>query len=102
MAQSQIQLHEILTALEGVQDAYFQPKQDVKMQYPCIVYSRDDSYVAHADNLAYLFLKRYQVIVIDRKPDSIIPDQVEELPYTRFDRSYISSGLNHFVYNLFF
>lgn len=72
------------------------------MTYPCIVYTRMDSYVDHADNLRYFFKKRYSAMVIDRNPDSLIPDLVESLPFTRFDRSYVVDTLNHFVFNLYF
>jgi hypothetical protein len=50
----------------------------------------------------YLLFKRYQVTVLDREPDSLIPDQVEALPHSRFDREYVVDGLNHFVFDLFF
>lgn len=102
MAQSQSQLHEILKGLDGVEDAYFTPGLSVTMKYPCIVYERDDTWVFHADNLKYFLKKRYQVTVIDRKSDSLIPDLVEELPYTSWVRSFVSAGLNHSVYQLYF
>lgn len=72
------------------------------MVYPCIRYNRDDSITFHADNLLYIFKKRYKVTVIDRDPGSGIPDLVEKLPYTAFDRFYPADGLNHFVFNLYF
>lgn len=102
MARSRTELHEILKDLTGVQDAYFQPSPNQNMVYPCIVYSRDRSFVSAADNVKYIFKKRYSVVVIDRDPDSLIPDQVEELPYTGFDRFYIVNALNHFAFNLYF
>lgn len=102
MARSQSQLQSILENLDGVQAAYFQPKMNDKLAYPCIIYERDDSFVSHADNVKYVFYKRYTVTVIDRKPDSLIPDLVEQLPFTRFDRKFTRDGLNHTVFNLYF
>ena len=102
MAQSRLDLHAILKALTGVTDAYFQPKMGQDLAYPVIVYERDDSFVAHADNLPYVHMKRYSVTVIDRDPDSLIPDLVEGLPYARFDRFFVINGLNHTVFNLYF
>lgn len=102
MAQSRLLLHEILKGLDGVQDAYFQPSKNITLSYPCIVYQRSSSNVLAADNLAYLFKKGYSVTVIDRDPDSAIPDLVEALPHTRFDRFYITDGLNHYVFQTFF
>lgn len=102
MAQSRLLLDQILSDLTGVQKAYFQPPSGTQMVYPCIVYQRSSSNVLSADNIAYRFKKGYSVMVIDRDPDSLIPDQVEALPHTRFDRFYVADGLNHFVYQLFF
>lgn len=83
---------------------YFQPPVNVQMQFPCIVYARDavPTGAEHADNRPYRIIKRYQVTVIDRNPDSDLPDKVEELPTCRFDRSFVADSLNHYVFNLFF
>jgi hypothetical protein len=97
-----LQLHQVLKSIDGVQDAYFQPPPEHKLQYPCIVYERDGSDVMRADNLAYISHKRYQVTVIDRNPDSIIPDLVEQLPNCRYDRYQRVSGLHHHMFQLFF
>lgn len=101
MAQSLSQLQSILKGLEGVKDAYIQVKNQT-MEYPCIVIERDDSFYLFADNIKYIFKKRYTVTVIDRKPDSLIPDLVEELPLTTFDRKFSTEGLNHFVFKMYF
>lgn len=97
-----LDLHQVLKTLPGVSDAYFQPPLDVTMTYPCIVYERSESYVSYADNLKYWRKKRYSVTVIDRNPDSEIVDAVEELPYTRFERFFVTQGLNHTVFQTFF
>lgn len=102
MARSQSQLHLVLEGLEGVEDAYFQPKMNQDLVYPCIVYERDDSFAGYADNVKYVFYKRYTVTVIAREPDSLIPDLVEQLPLTRLDRKFTRDGLNHTVFNLYF
>lgn len=89
--------------LEGfTPHVYFQPPENIKVQYPCIIYARDGSRTDHADNLKYRRTKRYQVTVIDRNPDSILPDNVEELSYCQFDRFFAADNLNHWVFTLFF
>ena len=95
---------ELQTLLEGVlgsTNVYFQPPATLMMSYPCIVYSRDGARPKFADNKPYLNMKRYQVTVIDRNPDSLVPDRVAELPLSSFDRHYVSSGLNHDVFTLY-
>lgn len=81
---------------------YFQPPQNFQLQYPCIIYERDGSGVDHGDNGLYLHVKRYQITVVDRNPDSELPDRVEGMPLCRFDRFFTADSLNHHVFNLFF
>lgn len=87
---------------EDSENVYFQPPPSVSMHYPAIVYNRDRIDIAHADNLPYQHKHRYQITVIDRDPDSEIPDRITSIPTVAFDRFFVSDDLNHFVFNLFF
>ena len=84
------------------ENVYFQPPANTQMHYPCIVYALDGARLERAGNKLYLHTKRYQVTVIDRDPDSELPDKVIELPRCAFDRSFQADDLNHYVYTLFF
>jgi hypothetical protein len=97
---SRLQLQSLLE--EITEHVYFQPPVNIQMQYPCIRYVRDDSKLEHAGNKLYKHTKRYQVTVIDRNPDSELPDQVIELPFCSFDRYFAAENLNHYVFTLFF
>lgn len=101
MAQRQL-LQNLLKALLGSDHVYFQPPPSVNMQYPCIVYERDRVETDFADNVPYKHMKRYQITIIDRNPDSLIPDLIAALPMCSFDRRFTADGLHHDVYNLFF
>lgn len=72
------------------------------MVYPAIVYKRDNAVTNFANDKPYKYVKRYQVTVIDRDPDSLIPARVAALPMCIFDRFYAADQLNHDVYNLYF
>ena len=101
MARSQIELQGILKAIDGVVDAYIQPP--TTMQFPCIKIERGLPSDTHfADDIKYLFLKRYTITIIDRNANSLIPDNVERLPYTEFDRRFETGGLHHFVFQMYF
>ena len=102
MAQSQSQLQLILETLLGSRNVYFQPPTNVIMQYPCIVYSRNALDQKFANNRPYQFTKQYQVTVIDRNPNSGIPDKVAALPLCAFETFFTKDNLNHDVFNLFF
>jgi hypothetical protein len=95
-----LELQELL--LTFAEHVYFQPPESMVMQYPCIVYHRDDVNTEYADDKPYKSRKRYQVTIIDRDPDSQIPDQIRSLPLCSFDRFFTADNLNHDVYTLFF
>jgi hypothetical protein len=81
---------------------YFQPPTNLSVQFPCIIYEIDGAKSERAGNKLYTHTKRYQVTVIDRNPDSELPDQVIELPLCEFNRFYTADNLNHNVFTLFF
>lgn len=95
-------LQELLTDALGSDHVYFQPPATVKLVYPCIIYHRDNARTAFADDVPYRYTKRYLVTVIDKNPDSDIPDKVAALPKCVFDRFYTADNLNHDVYKIFF
>lgn len=95
-----LELQEILETF--VANVYFQPPASVQLQYPCIIYKRDFAETKFADNAPYNHKKRYMVTVIDRDPDSDIPDKVAAMPLSIFNRFYTVDNLNHDVYNVFF
>lgn len=97
-----LEFHEILCEILGSRNVYFQPPANVKMSYPAIVYRLDYIDNNSANNKVYIQDKRYQVIVIDKDPDSVISDKVSQLPQCTFDRNYTSDNLNHFSYTIYY
>jgi hypothetical protein len=92
--------HDILKTFTD--NVYFQPPTNVQLKYPCIIYERDYAKTEFGDNLPYNYTKRYMVTVIDRDPDSTIPEKVAALPMSTFNRFYTADDLNHDVYSIFF
>lgn len=101
MAQ-RIELQALLEDLLGSSNVYFQPPSNIQMTYPCIVYNKDNLVVQHAANFPYRITKRYSITVIDRDPDSWIPDEVAKLPMCDFVRRFSADNLNHDIFNLYF
>lgn len=97
-----LDLQKILEEILDSKNVYFQPPANIKMKYPAIVYQMDSADTQFADNLPYTYTKRYQVTVIDRNPDSEIPDKIAMLPMCIFDRPFVSDGLHHWIFNLYF
>lgn len=99
---SRLELHEILCGILKTKSCYFQPPSSVRMQYPAIVYSRKDVEKRSADDMAYRKLPSYELVLIDKNPDSEFVDKLLDLPYCSFDRHYESDNLNHDVFTLCF
>jgi len=99
---TRIELHEELCALLGSRQVYFRAPESVKMSYPAIVYDRTNYRNDHANDDIYRQMKAYTITVIDKNPDSELPDKVMRLPFCRFDRHYVAENLNHDVFTLYY
>jgi len=99
---TRLELQTLLENILGSDAVYFQPPSTVQMKYPCIIYKRIKINNTFADNTPFITEKKYMVTVIDKNPDSIIPDKIAVLPRCIHDRQYTANNLNHDVFNLFF
>lgn len=99
---SRLELQTTLEKILSSRNVYFQPPSSVRMQYPAIVYSRKDIEKRSADDCAYRKLPSYEVILIDKNPDSQFIEKILDLPYCSFDRHYESDNLNHDAFTLYF
>lgn len=99
---SRLELQELLERVLGSKSAYFQPPENVKMTYPAIVYSLDDIWHDHADNRPYISKKAYQIILIDRNPESEFVSKISSLPLCSFNRFYVADNLNHWAFTMYY
>lgn len=98
-------LHEILCDIDGLSKVYFQPPNNIQLEYPCLIYSIERMSMHHSDNKRYLTFPVYSLILIDHNPESIIQKRILDLDsdcYVSFDRFYVSDNLNHWAYTLTF
>ena len=98
---SRLELQEKLEELLGSKSVYYQPPESVKMEYPAIRYSKSRIEVKRADNSIYSKNIRYELFVIDRKPDNPVIDKLLELPYCSYDSGYKTDNLNHDVLTIY-
>lgn len=97
-----LELQNILETLIGNRHVYYQPPENLKMEYPCIRYSKSDILSNHADNINYINKINYEIIVIDKNPDNVVIEKILELPLSSYDRHYVSDNLNHDVIRLYY
>lgn len=98
----QTELQTVLEALLGSGNVYFQPPPNVQMSYPCIRYKVSGIDVDRADNIAYRIGTEYEITHIDRNPSSLIPYKLAVMKYSRFKTRFITEGLNHTIFTLYF
>ncbi len=100
---SRLELQKRLEELLGNRNVYYQPPENLKMEYPAIVYSKSKIESKNADNSAYMTMKKYEITVIDKKPDNPV---IDRLPgcflMCGYDRHYKADNLNHDVFTLYF
>lgn len=84
-------------------NTYYEPPANVRMSYPCVVYSRGNIDDVRADDMHYTRRLRFMVTTISNNPDSEWPQMIlDHFPYSRFDRSYNADGLNHNVMMIYY
>lgn len=102
MKNKRLELHNKLVTLFGNDHVYYQPPENLKMEYPCIRYSKSDITSRHADNINYVNKTSYEIVVIDKHPDNVVIEKILELPLSSYDRHYISDNLNHDVIRIYY
>lgn len=97
-----IELQMVFEKLLGSENVYFQPPENLKMEYDCIRYSRSKIKPDFANNRPYNLHDCYQVIVITKNPDSDLPYKIASLPMCSHDRRYTANNMNHDVFTLYY
>ena len=99
---SRIDLQSKLEELLESRNVYYQPPSTVRMNYPAIVYSKKRIESKFANDAKYQKLNCYEITVISTKPDHPVIDKLLDLPYSSYDRPFISDNLNHDVITLYY
>ena len=99
---TRLELQAKLEELLGMNHVYYNPPETLKLEYPAIVYSKSRIETRKANNSTYSKNTRYDITVIDRRPDNPVINKLLDLPYCSYDRSYRSDNLNHDVLSLYY
>ena len=97
---TRLDLHALLVSILDSRNVYYQPPNNLHMEYPAIVYEREDIENTFANNNVYTQGNVYSVTVIDEDPDSEIVQKVSKLPTAKFNRHFTSDNLNYDVFTL--
>lgn len=100
---SRLNLHEEFCDILANRNAYFNPPESLKMDFPGIRYSLSGKNINRANDKNYKSINKYQVILIDYDPESIYVDKImNRFQMCSFDRWYTSNNLNHFVFTIYY
>lgn len=89
------------TLLESiVSNVYYQSPGNMTLKYPCVLYTLKDLQNKKADNEVYTNRNVYTVTLMDKNPDSLFVNALTNIKYSSFDRHYVTSGINHFVFTI--
>lgn len=93
-----------LQELLGSNHVYFQPPENIRMKYPCIVYDRSGFEVKLADDKKYTKHVRYELLFITKDPDTndFIAKVLDSFNYITYVRHFKSDSLNHEVFDLYY
>lgn len=110
MARDRLGVHKRLESLKGLAmdplleapAVYFQPPPSVQLVYPCVIYNQEAANTRKADSIHYVVNDRYTVILIDKDPDTTLPDQfIRAFPRCIPDRDYVQDNLYHYSFTLY-
>jgi hypothetical protein len=98
---SRLELHaELVKFLPNV---YFQPPSTITMTYPCIVYNKTGKMRHFGNDVIYLSQQEYQIMLIEKNPDSIVADNIENhFQHCAINQYYTVDNLNHTTLNLYY
>lgn len=102
MAKPRLDLQAELEEITGL-PVYFQPPEGLKMEYPCIVYEYENNKKLHADNTNYIRYHVYNVKLIHRDPDTLLPNAIEDhFMYANRNSRYKADNLYHDMFTIYY
>ena len=99
---SRLKLQNLLEDLLGSRNVYYQPPNNLQMEYTAIRYSKAKPDTKHANDKVYMKTNCYEIIVISKRPDDPVINKLENLQMCEWERHYISDNLHHDVLTLYY
>lgn len=82
-------------------NVYYQPPSSKTLQYPCIVFSRENVDQTYANDKIYFLRQNWQIKCISTDSEWDVPKRLlESMQFIEFDRTYPADNLYHTILNL--
>ena len=99
---SREELDALLLETLGSENLYFQPPENQKIRYPCLIYSVNGNFERHANNKTYRRRRVYNMLYITHDPDDAMIDKIADLPYCEMEKPYTADHLHHYPYTIYY
>jgi hypothetical protein len=99
---SRIDLQNFLEDILGSRNVYYQSPGNKTMNYPAIVYEMSDIRNNFANNGVYKQSHYYKITIISSKLNDKIIDKISLIPNVRFNRHFVSDGLYHDIFTIYY
>ena len=98
---TRLELHKIFQQIFENNNIYYQPPENIKIEYPALIYTKDNINIKYANNRSYIMKDRYMITIIDKRPDNQAIKKILNLENASYNRHYVSNGLNHDVLTIY-
>ena len=97
------ELRQILQDELGYVNIYFQPPDQTKIKYDCIIYRRANYDTWNANDRKYHIHDQYDVTFISRDVETPVPRKIlEHFQMIRPGRQMVTDNLYHFQFTLYY
>lgn len=84
-------------------NVYYEPPENMTLQYDCIIYKKDPDYQEKANNYNYISVDRYAITVVERKVDTGVAQAIRDhFPACTITNTFVSDSLHHTLLKLYF
>ncbi len=95
-----IETQTYLETLLGSRNVYWQPPENLKLEYPAIVYSRGSLDNKTANNKVYFQGVPYDGVVISKDPEIAVIEKLSLLNNVSMSKPYVFDGLHHIPFTI--
>lgn len=89
--------------LEVCDNVYFQPPNNLKIKYPCIVYNKRIVDTKYANDDVYSIKQRYEVIAMSNDPDNTLAEQIlKSIQYCTISSTFVVDNVYHTTLRLYY
>lgn len=96
---SRMDLQNELIVLLGSDHVYYDPPENLQMQYPCFIYTVSKANERYSDNKVYRYVNGYDITYVDINQDSDVLEKFKtHFLMSNFNRHYVADELHHTVF----